>query len=238
MKYKQGLHSRYADQFFLKNPQSNHPVGWNIKAKCKNVMMPNIWMREKEGTNGIVICFIVDFICLSQILLLTGHTKLGKLVGEVLGSAAGVALWDKPFQLCWESPQLCSQMLGTTFAPKLLESFLNCQLRFLAIYKVGCFLLTTINVSSLSISTPLSAQRCWWRSAPSQEWWWSEQRGFVSETCPCYRWATQISHLMRFPEQQRKYATDGPKWEFVMVVFFLFFRKQTLWYFYAYHLGL
>ena len=117
--------------------------------------------KEEDRNNDIVICFIVNFICLSQILLLTGHTKLGKLVGEVLGSAAGVALWDKPFQLCWESPQLCSQMLGTTFAPKLLESFLNCQLRFLAIYKVGCFLLTTSYVSSLSISTLLSAQRCW-----------------------------------------------------------------------------
>jgi len=70
-----------------------------------------------------------------KILLLTGNTKLARIVGEVLGSASGAAYWDTPFQVCWDAPRSCSQELGTTFAPKLLESFLNCQLRYLAFYQ-------------------------------------------------------------------------------------------------------
>jgi len=69
----------------------------------------------------------------TKVVLITGDTRMGEVLGRLLSTAKGVNYWDSPLKFCWEKPKVCLRELGSLHSLKLLESLFHCQLRFLAV---------------------------------------------------------------------------------------------------------
>jgi len=71
----------------------------------------------------------------TKVVLITGDTRMGEVLGRLVATAKGVHYWDSPLKFCWEKPKICLRELGSLHSIRLLESLFHCQLRFLAVFQ-------------------------------------------------------------------------------------------------------
>lgn len=56
----------------------------------------------------------------TKIVLITGDTRIGDVLGRLLATAKGVNYWDLPLKFCWEKPKACIRELGSLNSVRLL----------------------------------------------------------------------------------------------------------------------